>query len=53
MPYRACVFKHRSDYTHVHSKQITLSDTSALQLVNCKHTLPSLRNNCINVGVPS
>ena len=41
MPFRACVFQHRSDYTHVHSKQITLSDTSALQLVNCKHTLPS------------
>ena len=36
MPYRACVFQHRSDYTHEHSKQITLSDTSALQLVNCK-----------------
>ena len=36
MPYRACVFQHRSDYTHVHSKQITLSDTSALQLVHCK-----------------
>ena len=32
MPYRACVFQHGSDYTHVHSKQIALSDTSALQL---------------------
>ena len=40
MPYRACVFQHGSDYTNVHSKQIALSDTSALQLVNCKNTLP-------------
>ena len=36
MPYRACVFQHRSDYTHIHSEQITLSDTSALQLVIVK-----------------
>ena len=42
MPYRACVFQRRSYYTHIHSEQITLSDTSALQLVNCKNTLPSL-----------
>ena len=39
MPYRACVFQHGSDYTQVHSKQIALSDTSALQLVNRKNTL--------------
>ena len=50
MPYRACVFQHGSDYTHVHSKQIALSDTSALQLVNSKNTLPSLRYNRINMG---
>ena len=53
MPYRACVFQHRSDYTHVHSKQIALSDTSALQLVNSKNTLPSLRYNVINMGIPT
>ena len=52
MPYRACVFQHGSDYTHVHSKQIALSDTSALQLVNSKNTLPSLRYNGINMGIP-
>ena len=53
MPYRACVFQHRSDYTDVHSKQITLSDTSALQLVNTKNTIPSLGYNRINMGVPT
>ena len=39
MPYRACVFQHRSDYTHVHSKQITLSDT------NFWRSCPALSNN--------
>ena len=32
MPYRACVFQHGSDYTHVHSKQIALSFLSIIPL---------------------
>ena len=55
MPYRACVFQHRSDYPHVHSKQITLSDISALQFVNCKNILLSLnqlKEKCREYNIP-